>query len=136
MIRPLTKPLAGTGKLERDARKATHKAHEQREMQAAKKRDKVCRFPRCPFTKHLVLDPAHLRHRGMGGNPKGDRTTRDSVITLCRRHHDQFDRGDLEIEVLTPRGTDGPCMFSLRGESGRMEHIASERLIGITEPRR
>jgi hypothetical protein len=130
------KPLKGSAKLER--RDKVNKRHrvEQAEMQAAKKRDGgKCRFPHCRL-KELVVDAAHLEHRGPGGNPAGDRTKVDSVISLCRQHHSMFDRHDMAITPLTERGTDGPCEFRWRdGHDGPMTRYAVERTFRVSETR-
>lgn len=133
----LTKPLPGEARKDRHARRLTTKAHETREMQAALKRDgKKCRVPRCEFAKlNLIIDPCHERHRGMGGNPNGNRTTRQTVIALCRRHHRLYDNGDIAIEPLTHKGFDGPCDFYMLNGPERT-HYATERLVGISETRR
>lgn len=131
------KPLPGDFRAERHEKRNQQKAHERREMQAALKRDgKRCRVPRCEFAPlNFVIDPCHERHRGMGGNPKGDRTTRATVISLCRRHHRLYDQGGIEIEPLTHKGFDGPCDFyAVEGQT--RTHYATERLVGVSEPRR
>jgi hypothetical protein len=134
------KPLRGAYKLERAAKRSARVAAEQKVMQAAKRRDGgKCRWPRCEF-KALAVEPAHMDHRGMGGNPSGDKTQRHKIIALCVRHHDQFDGRavpDIDIvPVYAEQGTDGPCAFYQRSEWGRMEHVATERFIGISETRR
>ena len=110
----LSKPAKGSALLARRQRSASRRAAEQKAMQAAKRRDgHRCMFPGCPYrNQDLPLDPAHLRHRGMGGNPALDRTTRQSIITLCRVCHGRYDAGDFEIRPIdAARGTDGPCEF-------------------------
>ena len=52
-----------------------------------------------------------MKHRGMGGNPKGDRTKLPLLVTLCREHHRRFDSGKLKITPLTDCGADGLLMF-------------------------
>lgn len=124
------KPVRGSYALDRKATKAQRKQHEQREMQAALVRDhRKCRVPRC--TTGLKVDPCHLKHRGMGGNPKGDRTTRATVISLCRLDHGYYDAGRLDIEPQTGQQFDGPCAYYFDGQ-----HVGSERLIGISSERR
>ena len=133
------KPIKGTALLASRDRRATRKAHEDREMQAAKKRDgHVCRFPRCEFkSKDLPIDPAHaFKHRGIGGNPKGDLTSRELIVSLCRAHHGLLDAHEIEIDAMTTRMADGPLMFSARHrETGRMQCIAVEKSIGVSEAR-
>lgn len=102
-------------------------------MREARVRDgNVCRWPRCEFMRHKpTVDVCHLTHRGMGGNPAGDRTQRHLLVTLCRPHHGMFDDTcEIDIEPMdSARGADGPLCFYKRSESGRMEHV-------FTEPRR
>lgn len=133
------KPERGTARLERLGKKRSRKLAEERAMSAARRRDgHRCRWPRCEFTG-LTLAVAHLEHRGMGGNPAGDKTERHKLILLCVRHHDRFDgraAPDVDIVPVDSRaGTDGPCVFYVRGESGRLEHVATERWIGVSVSR-
>lgn len=130
------KPLKGTATLERRQRRADVTSHERREMDAAKRRDHgKCRVPRCEYApKKLRIDACHQIHRGMGGNPAKDRTTRATVISLCVVHHGLYDRGELDIEPLTDQHFDGVCAFyAVDGQ--RREHYATERIIGVSEPR-
>ena len=130
------KPMRGTALIEKRQRRSEAVAHERREMSAAKKRDGgKCRRPRCAFG-NLPVDPAHLRHRGMGGNVKGDRTTRQTVIALCRWHHGMYDAGDLRIEPLTADDFAGRCEFYERHpETGQFQHVGTERVIGVSSAR-
>ena len=79
-------------------------------MRAALRRDHYrCRWPNCEYAKlDLPIDACHETHRGMGGNPKLDRTTRQTVLALCRIHHGLWDRGEITITPLTREGFDGP----------------------------
>lgn len=127
------KPERGAYRLEQKAKRAEVEKHERHEMEAAKARDHhKCRVPRCEF-KGLAIEAAHLRsqHRGMGGNPSGDRTERKTIISLCIRHHDWYDGFDLDIEPLNAdKLFDDACAFYLRGQ-----HIATEKLIGVSSVR-
>lgn len=130
------KPVKGTALIERRQHRLDRVAAEQKVMQAALKRDDhKCRNPKCGFKKALKLpiDPAHVfQHRGMGGNPAGDRTAeRKQIMALCRGCHGLVDAGELSIEPLTPDWCDGVCAF-FEERRGRMEHIASERVIGVS----
>lgn len=131
------KPLRGDGLLASRQRTKDRKAHEERVMGEAKRRDgSVCRWPDCEYkTDRLPIDPCHLVHRGMGGDPKGTRTTKDSIIALCRKHHGLMDAALIEIEPQTEQGTDGPCAFYELREGGRMECIAIEVRIGVSVAR-
>jgi len=112
------KPAKGTLKRERAKRKRGRKALELEQMQAVRARDQSCRFPLCGC-RHLgtILAVCHLRHRGIGGNPAGDRTQRAGMILLCQtRHHDSIialDRGTMSCEPLTDKGTDGPVRWTV-----------------------
>jgi hypothetical protein len=124
--------------LQRRSRRAEAVAHERREMAAAKKRDgHACRWPACAYrAKKLPIEAAHVfQHRGAGGNPDGSRTSRAACMALCKIHHGLLDHHELEVQALTAKGTDGPCAFFVRAESGRMECLASERSIGVSESR-
>jgi len=126
------KPLRGTALLARRKRRADQVKAEKREMHAALVRDKMqCRLGKlCEFAyRHKVLpvDPCHQVHRGMGGNPKLDRTTRQTVIALCRPAHGQWDAGIIEFDPLTDVGFDGPVAFYRKHpESGKMLQIGAE----------
>jgi len=100
----IPKPAPGTALKAKRRRKAQQARQEQQVMREAKARD----HDRCRACGRPGTDPAHLRHRGMGGNPAGDRTTRQGVIALCRACHRKFDAHRLEIVCLTDDGADGP----------------------------
>lgn len=136
----LRKPQKGAHRLERLDRRADTVQHEQREMQAAMKRDgRKCRFAHCTGSYRGIrqpIDPAHVtqpnseKHRGMGGDRTGGtRTSRQWVIALCRRHHELYDTNppQIDIEPITSAGMDGPVAFYERNkETGRMVHIFTE----------
>lgn len=131
---PLTKPGKGEKLVEHRDKTAKEKAHEQKEMQAALKRDeRKCRVPRCEHAgKKLPIDPCHQQHRGIGGNPSGDRTTRATIISLCRVHHGLYDKCEvLDIQPQTAKVFDGPCDF-LAPVDGKWTVFASEKTIGVS----
>jgi hypothetical protein len=108
----LIKPRRGAALVARRERHKLLKHAESDVMRQAKARDRFrCRVPSCPH-KDLPTDACHFRHRGMGGNPAGDRTTRETIITLCRLHHGDYDTGRLTITPGTSHGFDGPCAFT------------------------
>jgi hypothetical protein len=55
-------------------------------------RDKGCRFPGCPNTRHI--DAHHIHHWANGGETKPS-----NLVSLCSFHHRQCDYG-LGVEVL------------------------------------
>lgn len=133
------KPKKGTVWLEGRQRRAERKAHEDREMTAARKRDMAlthgCRWARCEHMPHKPrLEVSHcFQHRGMGGDPSGERTERRLLMLACFIHHSRIDDGDLEVRAQDDElGTDGPLDFYARNEFGRMELVASETRIGVS----
>lgn len=136
-LQPLSKPAKGSALLARREKTAKRQASEKAVMHQARVRDGfACRVPLCAFrAKKLPLDVAHRVHRGMGGNPKLDRTTLDGLITLCRIHHGMYDAAQLEIDPLSPEGFSGPCEFSAPDDSGRWAIVATERRFGVPETR-
>lgn len=139
----LTKPRRGDYWLERRKQRADRDAAEDKIMQAALTRDRrTCRFPGCIFAKKgMVIDPCHfIEHRKMGGNPSGDRTERTGqIVALCRHHHDDLDKyHEIEIHVMdSAREADGPLSYYQRNpETGQMQHIYTEPIRYISEPRR
>ena len=117
------KPARGTALLERELRKSERKAAEDAAIREAKQRDGYrCRWPE----KHKCrgeLEGAHVfLHRGMGGNPAGDRTAPELVLPVCawmhRRGSESIDGKDLKVDAETAAGTAGPCSFWRRTERG------------------
>jgi hypothetical protein len=103
-------------KVERRKVKAERKYKEDAEMRYVRRRDRWCRFPLCGCAKFgLVLDVSHQRHRGMGGNPAGDRTDRSAMLLICRQRHRvgrvAIDRGTLRWEGRTLHGAEGPIAW-------------------------
>src|SRR5262245_30887310 len=129
----LMKPEAGAYDQERKKTRNARKADEQKAMRAALVRDsRSCRWFDC--RTGLVVEPAHRFHRGMGGNPAGDRTKRDSVIALCKRHHRQWDHGQIDVDPVTDKGFDDRVAFYVR-QGDEWIHVATEKRIGVSETR-
>lgn len=108
------KPLKGEALIGSRDRRATRTAKEQKVMQAVLKRDgRQCRVPKCEHrSKQLPIDPCHMRHRGMGGDPKGTRTTLETLVALCRAHHGEYDADLLTIKCVRPAfGTNSTLDF-------------------------
>lgn len=86
-----------------------------RNMRLVRLEDAYCRFIGCDCEKFLNLEVAHLRHRGAGGNPTGDRSTPDLMILFCKKRHQtgriSIDKGTLDVRPLTAQGTRGACSF-------------------------
>lgn len=130
--------------VERRQKRRDRKAVELDVKAAVKKRDGYeCRWPACEYrTVPQLIDAAHLDAAGMGGDPQSLRMTRENLISICRLHHRKapvsLHSGDLKIEPLdSDLGAEGLCAFyRLNRETGRFEHIATEKRIGVSEPRR
>ena len=105
-----------------------HKALEDGIMREARVRDKVCRFPLCGCRKlGLRLEVSHQQHRGMGGNPAGDRTDTAILVLLCSARHKEnivsIDNKGLRWTALTRDGADGPIAWDvdMRAFGGKWE---------------
>jgi hypothetical protein len=120
----------GTFRRERRARKRSLTANEKAIMAEAVALDGGrCRYPRCPH-RSLVVVACHVIHRGMGGNPQGDRTRVDLLISFCVIHHRLYDEGKLDFDQKTAAGTRGPCVF-YRIMNGQSVHVGTERIAGV-----
>ena len=122
----LAKPAKGTAKAERAARRRALRKREHAAMMVVRRRDRVCRFPFCRCREFsLRTEVSHTRHRGMGGNPAGDRTVPELMVLLCRwRHQDgriAVDRGGIRWAALTADGANGPIRWYIDTEALRDE---------------
>lgn len=130
-------------KAERET-KLARRAHEDKEKAKVRKRDRyACRFPLCGCRQlGLRLEVSHDEHKGMGGNPSGDRSTADKMILFCthRHQHGNISRhhGTLRLVYLTKDGTNGPVAFELHGDafgrSGTWFEVARETRPGHLAP--
>jgi hypothetical protein len=133
----LQKPKKGDAWLDSKKRSAERKAAEKKAMDEVRKLDKVCRVPYCEhMPKKPQLHVMHQEHRGIGGNPAGDRTEIHKMLLGCFIHHREYDHGDLDFVPKTEKGTRGPLDWFRRDkETGEMRHFASERYVGVPETR-
>ncbi len=78
-----------------------------------------CRIPRC---RQIVpgwqsdLELAHLKAKGMGGNPSGSRNTTANTICACHDCHQgprSLHSGHIKYRFLTDKGADGPMAFEM-----------------------
>jgi len=119
----LTKPSRTARKKAKVTARRTSDRIEREHKAAARRRDRYrCRFPLCGCKRiGLTVEPrvevSHDRHKGMGGNPKGDRSVPELLITLCpHRHQDgQVSRhkGTLRTRYLTDRANSGPVAWDV-----------------------
>jgi hypothetical protein len=121
----LRKPSRGTAKAARRARKRRAVQRERAAKAACRLRDGGCRFPLCGCRRSAGAEVSHLVHRGMGGNPSGDRSTTRGMLCLCRWRHREsrasMDREGIYWEGLTGAGADGPIRWMLRVDVGVTE---------------
>lgn len=113
---PFWKPSTTDRKKTEKVTKAELRELERLAKSAVRHRDRVCRFPLCGCKKlGLRLEVAHADHKGMGGNPEGDRSTPDRMILLCtHRHQDgavSLHKGTLWAKPLTAEGYNGPVRW-------------------------
>lgn len=122
MFRTNFKPAKGTAKKARRKRSRKAAAVERDHKADARERDGNCRFPLCGCTRQgLALHVSHAEHKGMGGNPAGDRSLPELLVYLCRVRHREgrisIDRGTLRWVPLTDKGANGPIAWELDGEA-------------------
>jgi len=118
MLPRVRKPPGPTAKA-RAKRALGLKARENANKQLVRDRDEYCRFPlcRCRF-RGDPLHVSHQRHKGMGGNPAGDRSVPWLMILLCAARHREapisIDRGTLRWRPLTLAGAGGPVAWDVQ----------------------
>lgn len=110
-------------KVRRFIQRSERKLEEDKQMGKVRKRDKYCRFPLCGCKRfRLALHVSHQQHRGMGGNPAGDRTQPESMVYVCAARHREnpvsIDRGTLRWEPLTEAGANGPIAWHVKERAG------------------
>lgn len=118
--RTATKVAHHRTRMDRQKKERDHKAE-------ARKRDQHrCRFPYCGCrTLKLALEArpevSHDHHKGMGGNPAGDRSLARLLITLClHRHQDSAisrHKGTLRTRYLSGEKNDGPVAWEVERET-------------------
>lgn len=134
---PKVKPGLQPKKKERPARARRTKAVELSAKQQVRNLDRYCRFPKCGCrrTGH-ALAVAHMKHKGIGGNPKGDRSKLAGLILLCaprhREHPVALDKGTLRITPLTELGTRGPCAWYVEVKALKLRLLPTMPAIEVT----
>jgi hypothetical protein len=145
---------ASSPKVERFKKRLTRDTKEDAEKTKVRKRDKRCRFPICGCGKmKLTLGPAanrevsHSRHKGMGGDPSGERSKAALMVLLCLGRHRQLtfsiDRGTARWRPLTTAGANGPIAWEIdmyvylkifKPRGARWVEVARESAPGVLEP--
>lgn len=164
MTGPFWKPPRAATAAALHRKRRERRTVEKRAKEAARRRDRWCRFPLCGCrVKGIALHASHDKHKGMGGNPNGDRSTRERLITFCRVRHQtgaiSRHKGTLRTRYLSQLGNDGPvafevdvvcvmqampngswtdaltkvCVHALHATDGWLE-VARESRLGVLEP--
>jgi hypothetical protein len=121
---------------------------EETEKAKVRRRDRYCRFPLCGCGKmKLALAVCHSEHKGIGGNPAGDRSQAALMIYLCSARHREnaisWDRGTIRIRPLTDQLFAGPCAWdvdlprsieAMKKNERRWVEVARERSLHVFEP--
>ena len=115
-------------------------------------RDKVCRFPKCgckrfDFGMKCWPTVSHDKHKGMGGNPNGERSAPELMILLCKwRHQDapvSRHAMTMRTRYLTDEKNDGPVacevdLWAVRPgmyqQRGVWFEVARESDVGLLMP--
>ncbi len=104
--------------VQRRRKKADLKAREQRTMETVRKRDAGCRFPLCGCRRRGIrLEVAHDEHRGIGGNPAGDRTDTSTMVQVCAWRHKEgifsLDKKTLRWVPMSTLGANGSIQWQV-----------------------
>ncbi len=118
---PQWKTKTKTAKKLRAKRARRLKRSERAEKADVRKRDKHCRFPRCGCRRvggmKAVPTVSHQEHKGMGGDPKGQRSIAELMILLCKwRHQDapfSQHKQTLRAVFLTDENFNGPIAWMI-----------------------
>lgn len=113
---------ARSSKVERRLRRTKLKTAEDNRKKSVRLRDRWCRFPLCGCRKFgLALHVSHSKHKGIGGNPAGDRSDPALMVYVCSGRHRELrlaiDRGTVRWRALTPDGAHGPIAWDVDGEA-------------------
>ena len=142
-------------KVDRFYKRLDLKRAEDRNKAEVRRRDKRCRMPLCGCKKMAIrAEVSHAIHKGMGGNPAGDRSAPELMMLLCACRHKEnavsIDRGTLKWVPLTADGANGPVAWYISasvipearslGPDARLRldwdfyNVARERSVGVLEP--
>lgn len=123
------------------ARKAGRlKSLENKHKETVRLRDRRCRVPLCGCDRRgLHLDVSHQTHKGIGGDPSGERSQTLGMVYVCNWRHKEaprvaIDKKTLRWVPLTDRGSDGLIAWEVRApELGRPGWVEIAREVAIQE---
>lgn len=115
---PMFKPTRTPTRVLRRRKTGRLKHRENKHKSFVRVRDHVCRFPLCPCGRfNLHLDVSHQEHKGMGGDPTGERSLPALMVLVCNWRHKEakiaIDRGTLRWVPLTDQGANGPIAWEI-----------------------
>lgn len=139
-------------KVQRGIKRQARDLAEEKNKREVRRRDKKCRFALCGCHRfRLAKHVAHLKHKGIGGDPDGERSLPMHMIQVCiarhREHAFSIDKKTIECRPLTKSGTNGPVAWwidmreverlavvdwRLVGDGWR--ELARERAVNVLEP--
>src|SRR4030095_16608414 len=95
------------------------KTRENKNKQLVRDRDVYCRFPLCRCRQLAILPHvSHQVHKGMGGDPTGERSVPSLMIMLCAWRHREapisIDNKTLRWRALTRAGAAGPVAWDVK----------------------
>ncbi len=103
-----------------------------------RRRDRECRFPLCPCGKlGYATHVSHSVHKGMAGNPAGDRSQAELMVLVCQPRHQgaaSIDAKTIRWRPLTEKGASGPIAWDLLRHHGPWFELARETDIRKWEP--
>jgi hypothetical protein len=119
-VSPFAKPSRTKRVLDKRRVRLAGIKHERDNKGDVRRRDRGCRFPLCGCRRlglrlEARQEVSHDKHKGMGGNPDGDRSVSALMVQLClHRHQDSRisrHRGTMRARPLTRRGYNGPVIW-------------------------
>ncbi len=139
MERPLTRTnfkgeRTSTATL-RKRKAAKLRTAERKYNEQVRRRDKKCRFPLCVCHRFgLALHVAHLEHKGMGGDPTGERSLPHLMILVCIQRHREnplsIDKGTIEcIPLDNELGTNGPVSWWIDSHSLMNPNVSDDTVM-------
>lgn len=123
-----------SAKVDRFNRRMKRNGAEDANKAEVRRRDKYCRFPLCGCRKFGIRvdgrqEVSHNRHKGMGGNPKGERSAPELMIYACHWRHQEarisIHRGTLRwLPVDEDAGSNGPVVWEVDAEALRLNGLS------------
>jgi hypothetical protein len=119
---------------ERKTKRERRKAEDDRKKEVRQRDLRRCRFPLCGCARHgYQLHVSHAEHKGMGGNPAGDRSLPMLMVLVCAPRHREsrhsIDMGGIRWRPLTEEWANGPIAWDVLGAAGQWIEVAREHAV-------